>query len=110
MRRLCAVGASTRLNRWLEVFMRVLLVEDHTTLRDLISDHLCERGFAVDAVSRAEDALVSAAAISYDAAIVDLGLPEMGGLELLTKMHAGTEDSVSTLVITARECLNDWFR
>jgi two-component system response regulator QseB len=90
--------------------MRVLLVEDHTALRDLISDHLCERGFAVDAVSRAEDALASTAAISYDAAIIDLGLPEMDGLELLTKMHAGTEDSVPTLVITARDSLSDRLR
>jgi two-component system response regulator QseB len=93
-----------------EVFMRVLLVEDHITLRDLISDHLCERGFAVDAVSGAEDALVSIAAISYDAAIIDLGLPDMGGLELLTRMHAGTEDSVPTLVITARDSLSDRVR
>src|SRR3982074_3912994 len=90
--------------------MRVLLVEDHTTLRDLISDHLCERGFAVDAVSRAEEALASIAAISYDAAIIDLGLPEMGGLELLTRMHAGTADSVPTLVITARDSLSDRLR
>src|SRR3982074_40168 len=57
----------------------------HIALRDLISDHPCERGFAVDAVSRADDALVSIAAISYDAAIIDLGLPDMGGLELLTR-------------------------
>jgi two-component system response regulator QseB len=90
--------------------MRILLVEDHTTLRDLISDHLCERGFAVDAVSRAEDALAATAAISYDAAIIDLGLPEMDGLELLTKMHAGTEDSVPTLIITARDSLSDRLR
>src|SRR4030081_1547459 len=90
--------------------MGFLLVEDHATLRELISDHLCERGFAVDAVSRAEDALASTAAISYDAAIIDLGLPEMGGLELLTKMHAGTRDSVPTLVITARDSLSDRVR
>src|SRR6202171_2867411 len=90
--------------------MRVLLVEDHIALRDLISDHLCERGFAVDAVSRAEDALVSIAAISYDAAIIDLGLPEMDGLELLTRMHAGTADSIPTIVITARDGLSDRLR
>src|ERR1700737_5475201 len=90
----------------LEVFMRVLLVEDHTTLRELMSDHLCERGFAVDAVSRAEDALASTAAISYDAAIIDLGLPEMDGLELLARMHQGTTDGVPTLVITARDSLS----
>jgi DNA-binding response OmpR family regulator len=75
--------------------MRVLLVEDHIALRDLISDHLCERGFAVDAVSRAEDALVSIAAISYDAAIIDLGLPEMDGLELLTRMAPASASSPS---------------
>ena len=90
--------------------MRVLLVEDHITLRDLISDHLRERGFAVDAVSGAEEALASIAAISYDAAIIDLGLPDMGGLELLTRMHAGTEDSVPTIVITARDSLSDRVR
>ena len=90
--------------------MRVLLVEDHTTLSELISDHLSERGFAVDAVTRAEDALASTAVISYDAAIVDLGLPEMGGLELLTRMHAGTADGVPTLVITARDSLSDRLR
>ena len=90
--------------------MRVLLVEDHAALRDLISDHLHEHGFAVDAVGRAEDALVSIAAISYDAAIIDLGLPEMNGLELLARMHAGTEDSIRTLVITARDSLSDRVR
>jgi two-component system response regulator QseB len=90
--------------------MRVLLVEDHITLRDLITDHLCERGFAVDAVSRAEDALASTAVMSYDAAIIDLGLPEMDGLELLTKMQAGTANSVPTLVITARDSLSDRVR
>ncbi len=90
--------------------MRVLLVEDHITLRDLISDHLCERGFAVDAVSRAEDALASIAVIPYDAAIIDLGLPEMDGLELLTKMQAGTADCIPTLVITARDSLSDRLR
>jgi two-component system response regulator QseB len=90
--------------------VRVLLVEDHSTLRELISDHLRERGFAVDAVSRAEDALASIAAISYDAAIIDLGLPEMDGLELLARMHAGTTDGVPTLVITARDSLSDRLR
>jgi DNA-binding response OmpR family regulator len=90
--------------------MRVLLVEDHAALRDLISDHLYEHGFAVDAVGGAEDALVSIAAISYDAAIIDLGLPKMDGLELLTRMHAGTEDSIPTLVITARDSLSDRVR
>src|SRR3981081_4732655 len=90
--------------------MRVLLVEDHAALRDLISDHLHEHGFAVDAVGRAEDALISIAAISYDAAIIDLGLPEMNGLELLARMHAGTEDSIRTLVITARDSLSDRVR
>jgi two-component system, OmpR family, response regulator QseB len=93
-----------------EIAMRVLLVEDHTTLRELISDHLSERGFAVDAVSRAEDALASTAAVSYDAAIVDLGLPGMDGLELITRMHAGTADGVPTLVITGRDNLSDRVR
>lgn len=87
--------------------MRVLLVEDHTILRDLIRDHLCGRGFAVDAVDRAETALTATGAVEYDAAIIDLGLPEMDGLELLTAMQAGTAESVPTLIVTARDGLRD---
>ncbi len=36
--------------------MRVLLVEDHRAMREMIADHLKERGFAVDAVGRGDQA------------------------------------------------------
>ena len=41
--------------------MRVLLVEDHRAMREMIADHLKERGFAVDAVGRGDQAIAAAA-------------------------------------------------
>jgi len=41
-------------------------------MREMISDHLVERGFIVDAVGRAEDAYAALAVASYDALVLDL--------------------------------------
>ena len=81
---------------------RVLLVEDRAPMRQLIAAHLRERGFVVDeagAVAEARDAL---AVGSYAALVVDLGLPDGDGAELL-----GGVDSPPALVITARDSVGD---
>src|SRR4029077_7252719 len=65
------------------ILMRVLLIEDHGALREMIAAHLIERGFAIDAVGDAEHARSALAAVAYDAAVVDLGLPDADGIELL---------------------------
>lgn len=81
---------------------RVLLVEDRAPMRQLIAAHLRERGFVVDeagAVAEARDAL---AVGTYAALVVDLGLPDGDGAELL-----GRADSPPALVITARDSVGD---
>jgi two-component system, OmpR family, response regulator QseB len=81
---------------------RVLLVEDRASMRQLIAAHLRERGFVVDeagAVAEARDALAVGA---YAALVVDLGLPDGDGAELL-----GRADSPPALVITARDSVGD---
>jgi hypothetical protein len=46
--------------------MRVLLVEDHPALREMMTDHLAQRGFAVDPVGCAADARAALDAVTYD--------------------------------------------
>ena len=61
--------------------MRILVVEDHQAMREIVTGHLRDRGFAADGVKRADEALAAAATIDYDAVILDLGLPDADGME-----------------------------
>ena len=87
--------------------MKVLLVEDHAAMREMISDHLVERGFTVDAVGRAEDAHAALAVASYDALVLDLGLPDTDGMQFLREARARTDRHLPTLIVTARDALDD---
>ncbi len=87
--------------------MRLLLVEDHPSLREMMHTHLRERGFAVDAFARGEDALSAASHSAYDAAILDLGLPDMDGLELLHRLRVDLAFETPVLILTARDAVTD---
>ena len=76
-------------------------------MREMISDHLVERGFTVDAVGRAEDAYAALAVASYDALVLDLGLPDADGMQLLKEARACTVRHLPTLIVTARDALDD---
>jgi two-component system OmpR family response regulator len=82
--------------------MRVLLVEDHAAIREMIADHLRERGFTLDAVDRAEPALAAARVAPIDAVVLDLGLPDMDGLQLLAALRA-LQPQVPAIIVTARD-------
>ncbi|MBW4025695.1 MAG: response regulator transcription factor [Proteobacteria bacterium] len=88
--------------------MRVLLVEDHRAMRDLIADHFRSRGFVVDAVGRGDEALAATAVAGYDAVILDLGLPDMDGIEMLRRLRRGGEGTdPPALILTARDSVKD---
>lgn len=82
--------------------MRVLLIEDHRVTRETIVDHLRGTGFAVDAVACGEDALSARGATTYDAIILDLGLPDIDGRALLSRLRRPCS-AAPILVLTARE-------
>ena len=67
---------------------QVLLVEDETRLREMLTRAIHEMGFAPTAVGQAEAALRLMEARPFDILIVDLNLPGMGGLEFLEQVHA----------------------
>jgi two-component system, OmpR family, response regulator QseB len=86
--------------------MRVLLVEDHRAMREMIADHLKERGFAVDAVGRGDHALAAAGVAPMDAVILDLGLPDMDGMDVLSSLRASRPD-LPAIILTARDSVDD---
>ena len=65
--------------------MKLLIVEDHPSLRDLLARHLRRSGFVVDAAEDGKAALAMLELSQYDAMLLDLGLPDMDGLQLLNQ-------------------------
>lgn len=86
--------------------MRLLLVEDDVMVASGIKLGLTGAGYAVDWVGSGERALDALKADSFDAAIVDLGLPKMDGLEL-TRLMRSSGYSLPILILTARDALQD---
>lgn len=86
--------------------MRILLIEDHTRLAGLIRKGLSAARFNVDLVGTARDALANIACVAYDAVILDLGLPDMDGLELLGQLRTKAV-TVPVLILTSRIRLQD---
>lgn len=88
--------------------MRILLVEDDVLLADGIKVALSKAGFTVDAVHTAQEALSALTYEPYQAAIFDLGLPDMDGLELLAQVRR--KWAIPILILTARDRLDDKVR
>jgi DNA-binding response OmpR family regulator len=86
--------------------MRLLVIEDETRIAELVKAGLARAGFTVDVVGLFGDARAALAVTSYDAAVVDLGLPDDDGLELLRELRTqGNQTPV--LVLTARDAIEE---
>jgi DNA-binding response OmpR family regulator len=86
--------------------MRLLVIEDEARIADLVADALRKAGFVVDAVGTVADAEGALMASAYDAAVLDLGLPDGDGLRLLTELRRRPE-TPPVLVLTARDTVED---
>ena len=64
--------------------MRVLLVEDDIVLAEGISKALRSENFAVDVARNGEDGVHLGDTETYDVAVLDLGLPKVDGIGVLT--------------------------
>jgi DNA-binding response OmpR family regulator len=86
--------------------MRVLIIEDEARLSGILKAKLGACGFAVDIAASAADAGAALELINYDAAILDLGLPDGDGLAVLASArHIGK--TLPILILTARDAVND---
>lgn len=86
--------------------MRILLVEDNERLADAISENLTAAGFTINHVARGEDALAVTADQQYDAIVLDLGLPDIDGMDVLKALR-DKKNAVPVLMLTARDQLSD---
>jgi two-component system, OmpR family, response regulator len=86
--------------------MRLLIAEDDTDLRQVMSALLVQSGFDVDGCADGAAALDSLMIGGYDLGIIDLGLPGLSGLELVRALRARGR-TLPILVVTARDALND---
>jgi DNA-binding response OmpR family regulator len=81
--------------------MRVLLVEDDDRIAGDVARGLQAAGFTVERESDGEEAWFRGDSESFDAVVLDLGLPAMDGLAVLKRWRAGGR-SMPVLVLTAR--------
>lgn len=81
--------------------MRVLLVEDDQSLAQGLVKALSFENFIVDHVDKGKDALHVAASGEVDIVILDLGLPDMDGFEVLKRLRT-EKKRLPVLVLTAR--------
>jgi two-component system OmpR family response regulator len=88
------------------LLMRVLVVEDDPGLAAVLGRGLAESGFAVDAAGQGADALWLATEHEYDVILLDLGLPDLDGMTVLSRLRAAGRWA-PVLVLTARDGLAD---
>ena len=86
--------------------MRILLAEDDPMIGASVRRGLAQDGFAVDWVEDGRAAQLALAEHVHDALLLDLGLPRLGGIELLSAMRRGG-DSRPVLIMTARDAIAD---
>ncbi|TCU58042.1 two-component system response regulator TctD [Novosphingobium sp. PhB57] len=86
--------------------MRLLLVEDDERLARGVAASLEAAGFSVDRLENGEDALQMAGAEPYAAIILDLGLPDLDGLDVLSRLRARGEVT-PIIILTARDMVDD---
>ncbi len=86
--------------------MKILLVEDDRLLGDGIAVGIGQAGLAVDWVQDGQQAETALALGSYDAVVLDLGLPQLSGMELLRRARARGE-TLPILILTARDAVAD---
>ena len=86
--------------------MRLLVIEDDDTLRESLAAKLTESGFAVERAADGREGLYFAQEYPIDLAIIDLGLPEISGLDIIREVRKDGK-SFPILILTARDRWQD---
>ena len=86
--------------------MRLLVIEDDATLRDSLCRQLVDAGFGVEQAADGREGLYFALEYPVDLAIIDLGLPEISGLDLIRELRDKGK-TYPILILTARDRWQD---
>jgi two-component system OmpR family response regulator/two-component system response regulator QseB len=95
--------------QWLIANMRILLVEDDRMIGESVRSALRQEGYAVDWMrdGRAADAALSSE--SFDLVLLDLGLPQRDGLDVLRALR-DRKNATPVIILTARDAVADRVR
>ena len=86
--------------------MRVLLVEDDLMIGESLSEALQDEAYTVDWVKDGRQAILTLRVQPYDIILLDLGLPEVDGMGVLTAIRDAKIET-PVLILTARDQLKD---
>jgi DNA-binding response OmpR family regulator len=86
--------------------MRLLLVEDELEIQSILTTHLAEAGYEVDTAGDGRTAALLAAQNRYDGLIVDLGLPDQDGIDLILQLRKSGVTS-PVMILSARRSVDD---
>jgi len=85
---------------------RILIVEDETRIASFVEKGLRASGFSTSVASDGNTALALAATTEFDLLILDLGLPDKDGLEVLLDLRR-TRPRLPVIILTARDSVRD---
>ncbi len=86
--------------------MRILIVEDETDLREALTRRFRDLGFVVDGAADGEEGLYLGREFPVDLGIVDLGLPKLSGMDMISRLRDAGRD-FPMLILTARDRWQD---
>ncbi len=86
--------------------MRILIVEDEKSLAGILKKGLTEEGYAVDVAYDGEEGLYMATNYPVDVVVLDIMLPKMDGIEVLSNIRKGGKDT-PVLLLTAKDTTGD---
>ena len=80
---------------------RILVIEDDQRIRELVCKHLADEGHAVSSEATGLDGLQAVTSDAPEMIVLDLGLPDLDGLDLIKMIRSVAE--IPVLILTARE-------
>ena len=86
--------------------MRILLVEDDLLLGDGVETGLRQTGFTVDWIKDGVSARSALEVVDYDGMVLDINLPRLSGLDLLSEIRRAG-NALPVLLLTARDTVED---
>lgn len=88
---------------------RILIIEDEARISSFLEKGLVSNGFVTQIAETGEGGLLMASASQFDLVILDIGLPDRSGFEVLTDLRAA-DKSTPVIILTARDDVGDTVR
>ncbi len=81
--------------------LRILIVDDEKSIRSFLKTSLAAHGYGVFEAAKGKEALTESVSVHPDAIILDLGLPDMDGREVIVKIRKRTK--IPIIVLSVRD-------